>query len=453
MPRVLGLFDVSVLASASMGPAYSLASTMGPMVAAAGTFATLALLLLAGPMLCIAIAFARVSRVAPNAGSSFSWVDAAFGPAAGAYAAWLLLLSNYFATLATALPAGIYTLDLFAPGVATRPLWDAIVGTLWILASGALLARGLRPTALTTACFLVAELLVIGVSAVVALLVHPAATPPRLDVRPAPVALGGIVAAMVLAIWMTDGWEVSAAASEESSGPAETPGRGGVVGLLVTTAFLAFAMSAYLRIGSVAGFAGHQADAMTYVAERLGGAGWRVAIVATVLVSTAATLWTTILYLSRSVYAMGRDGVLFRSLGRLDRRAMPANALWAVTLLVAAFTLLTGFWPRLTDVLALVLNGTSIFLGALFAFSALAAVRLLRRIPEENVLLAVVVPLAGAAGLLAIGAVSVAQADGPTRATEIGLLVAGLPFVLWRSRHIHPARKFSRSIPPSRASL
>jgi amino acid transporter len=156
-----------------MGPAYSLAVTMGPMVAAAGSYATLSLVSLAAVMLCIAVAFARLSTVMPNAGSSFSWITSAFGPRTGTYAAWLLLLSNFFATMTTALLAAAYTLDLFAPALATSPVWDALVGTVWIFASGVLLYVGLRPTALTTALFLLAELVVIGASAVAAYVVHP----------------------------------------------------------------------------------------------------------------------------------------------------------------------------------------------------------------------------------------------------------------------------------------
>lgn len=174
LPRVLGLFDVSVLASAAMGPAYSLAATMGPMVAVAGGYATLALALLAAIMLCIAVAFSRLSRAMPNAGSSFSWIASAFGSGTGSYAAWLLLLSNYFATMTTALPAAAYTLDLFSPALATSPKWNAIVAALWIAASTLLLAFGLRPTALTTAVFLVTELVVVAASSVAALVVHPA---------------------------------------------------------------------------------------------------------------------------------------------------------------------------------------------------------------------------------------------------------------------------------------
>ena len=431
---MLGLFDIAILAAASMGPAYSLAATMGPMVAAAGDHATLALGLLAAIMLCIAIAFARLSARWPNAGSSFTWIGAAFGPFAGAYGAWLLLLSNYFATMATALPAGIYTLDLIAPSRAQSPLWDAIVGVIWIVVSSLLLAGGLRPTAFATALFLFAEFAVIAATVVAALVIHPApesvALPPGLAVP----GWSGLLAAMVLGIWMTDGWEVSASASEESTGSGETPGRGGIVGLVATVVILLAAMAAYLHVGSVAGFAAHQTDALAYVGDRLGGGWWRIAIVATVLVSTAATLWTTLLYLSRSVFAMGRDGVLPLALGRLDARGLPVNALFAVSFFVSLFTLLTGLWPTAAGALTLILDGTSVFLGLLFVASACAAVRMLTALSGKGGLAASALPALGAVALLAVIGYTVFASDPATRGIELGGLVLGIPFMLWRGR-------------------
>jgi len=416
-----------------MGPAYSLASTMGPMVAAAGDGALLALALLSAIMLCIAVAFAGLSAHFPNAGSSFTWIGTAFGPLAGAYGAWLLLLSNYFATMATALPAGIYTLDLLAPQRATSPLWDAFVGVIWIVVSALLLAVGLRPTALATALFLLAELAVIAVSAIAAALAHPPAE--TLASTQAFVAPGwsGILPAMVLAIWMTDGWEVSASASEEATGAADAPGRGGITGLLVTAAILLAAMAAYLHVGSAAGFSAHQTDALAYVADRLGG-WWRLAIVPAILVSTAAALWTTLLYLSRSVFAMGRDGVLPKALGTLDARGLPRNALFAVASVVSLCTLAVGLWPTVAGALNLVLDATSVFLGLLFCASACAAVRMLAGRPRASLATAVVIPAAGALSLLAVIAYGVATADATTRAIALGGLALGIPFMFWRGR-------------------
>lgn len=437
LPRALKFFDVSVLSSASMGPAYSLASTMGPIVAAAGAFAPLSLISVSAIMLCIAIGFAQLTRVAPNAGSSYSWIRTAFGSYAGAYGAWLLLLSNFFATMATAVPAGIYTLDLLAPNRAQDPMWDAGVGALWIIASSVLLYIGIRPTALVTTLALALELGVLLCSALAAWLTphHAAASQPIAlhDTHAFSLSLFGFVSAMTLGVWMSDGWEVSASASEEVNDDARAAGRGGVTGLLVTTAVLAAAMAAYLHLGSVAGFAANQADAMRYVADLLGGGPWRLLIITTVLVSTSSTLWTTILYLSRSVFAMGRDGVLPRALGRLDRRSEPLWALAVVRTLVTVCELATGFSPTAADALTEVLNASSVFLGLLFVASAAAAVRIFMA-RREALWGGVIVPLVG---LLTLGGVVGATILLEERFLAYIALVGvclGIPFSAWRGR-------------------
>jgi amino acid transporter len=397
------VFDISVLAGASMGPAYSLASTMGPIVVAAGFGAPIALIVLSAIMLCIAVSFSYLSRIAPNAGSSYSWIRMAFGERVGAYGAWLLLLSNFFATMAIAVPAGVYTLALLAPAHGQDPLWAALVGAVWIVASSALLYAGIRPTALLTALLLAAEIVVLLASAVASAL-HPhvaAVATAHSSPLPASFGVAGFVTAMTLAVWMSDGWEVSASTSEEVDDSPSASGRGGIVGLVLTTMVLLACMYAYLHLGSLQGFADNQADALAYVGSLLGGGVWRFAIVITVLLSTLTTLWTTILYLSRSVYAMGRDAVLPQVLGKLDRRNEPLWSLVVVTLLVTVCELVTGFSKSAAAQLQLVLNASSIFLGLLFALSAFAAAQRFRHERAARIG-GVLVPLFGAFALLGV---------------------------------------------------
>ncbi len=415
-----------------MGPAYSLAATAGPMVAAAGIAAPFALAAMGGIMLLIAIGYAMLSSVSPNAGSSYAWVRESFGTHAGAYAAWLLLLSNFFATLATAVPVGFYTLALVAPAHEADPHWSAIVGAIWIVASAVLLYAGIRPTTRVTLVALLVELAVLAASAVASFYVK-ASPITHGHASAVPVTVAGFLAAATLAVWMVDGWELSAATSEEVRGDVRASGRGGITGLVVTVAILGFCTIAYLRLGGVAGIAAHQTDALAYVGDRLGGHWWRVAIVVTVLTSSLSALWTTVLYLSRSVYAMGRDGVLPGVFGTLDRRNEPFWALAGITVIATICELVTGFSPSAADQLTLVLNGSSLFLGLLFAFSALACVR--RFLGQRAALLSGVgLPLLGGGLLLAVLGLSVATEE-PLLRLYAGLGVAlGFAFALWRGR-------------------
>jgi amino acid transporter len=438
LPKVLRFFDVSVLSSASMGPAYSLASTTGPMVAAAGGAAPIALVAMAAIMLCIAVSYAMLSRVAPEAGSAYSWVRQAFGSHAGAYAAWLLLLSNFFATLATAVPVGFYTLALVAPAHEQDPRWSAVIGAIWIVGSAVLLYAGIRPTTRVTLVALLVEMGVLAASAVASFVV-PAARVVHATAHASavPVTLAGVFGAMTLAVWMVDGWELSAATSEEVKDDARASGRGGIAGLLVTSAVLLVCMLAYLRVGGTSGLAANQTDTLAYVGDRLGGGVWRVAIVVTVLTSSLSALWTTILYLSRSVYAMGRDGVLPHVAGVLDRRNEPFWALAGITVIATLCELVTGFSASAADQLTLVLNGSSLFLGLLFALSALACVR--RFFADRGARwLGVIVPLAGAALMLTVLGLSVATEAPELRLYACAGVLLGVLFMVWRGRAAAP---------------
>ena len=418
MRRVLSVFDLSVLASASMAPAFSLATTLGVMVAVSGALTAWALLATTAIMVLVAQTFAQLAARFPDAGSSYAWARRAFGEGAGAYTAWILLIANFFAVLATALPAGIYSLALVAPNLTESPPWEAGVGSLWIVACALILYLGMRPSARVATVLLVAELAVLAASAVASI-----STPSVANATAAgglSVGAGGFIAAMALGIWMLDGWEVSAATSEETSGASSTAGSGGVIGLVLTAVLIIACTLAYLHGSGVAGIQAHQVDVLAFVGEGLGGP-WKTLLVATVLVSLAAALETTLLYLVRSVYAMGRDGVLPQALGRLGERTKdPDVALAVVSVAVIAATLLVAFVPTANAALTLVLSGTSVFLGLLFLTSCAAALRLFDQEPPFNAWLA-------AAALVVILGIAVVQAPASTRwCVGIGLTL-GLP--------------------------
>ncbi len=416
-----------------MAPAYSLAATMGGMIAAAGDASLFALVALSVVMTFLAVAFARMSARYPNAGSSYAWMEMAFGPDVGAYGAWLAIISTFFAILATAVPAGIYTLELLAPAHAQQPLLVAVVGAVWTLCGAGLLYAGMRPTAFVTAAALLFELLVLAASAVAAAFHAPVHIAASQATKGATTALGlsffGFMNAMALSIWMTDGWEVSASTSEENVGASTTAGRGGVTGLLVTSAVLLLCMAAYLHLGSVAGFKDHADEALNYVGVLLGGGIWQKLISTAVLISTGASLWTSFLYLSRGVYAMGRNGVLPRVFGTLDHRNEPVWALLSIGAVATVAQLLTAWSPSANDALQLVLSATSVFLGVQFVGAAAASVRFFWKDPQERVG-GVLLPLLGALALVTVVAGAIYREPAASRAAALSGLLAGLLFVL-----------------------
>src|SRR5215472_2452997 len=202
-----------------MAPAYSIAVTFGLMVAAAGTGAPMALVALTIPIIFIAIAFHRLCEEHPDAGSTYAWSRLAFGSGVGAFGAWVVVLSYFFAAVAAVVPAGIYTLNLAAqfhlsPAEwSQNPLIIAITGSAWVIVASLLLIGGIRPTARVSGLFLLFECAVLLVFAALAFF-HPAlaSIAPASNLRVLSFGSAGLVGflgAMVIAVWVTDGWEVS----------------------------------------------------------------------------------------------------------------------------------------------------------------------------------------------------------------------------------------------------
>ncbi len=438
LSRVLGLSDLSILSSASMAPAYSIASTFGLMVAAAGTGAIASLVVLTIPIVFIAIAFHRLCEDRADAGSTYAWSRIAFGYKPGAFAAWIVVLSYFFAAVASVVPAGIYTLELLSSfGWLPASLVNsaeavAVAGSCWVMVASALLIGGMRPTARATGIFLLLEVGALMLFAVIAFFHHPAVAVPSTHhlITLGGKGFAGFLAAMVLSIWVTDGWEVSTYASEENVGTSRQPGLGGLFGLLITVVIVVICMAAYSRVSDLASISSHAADTLAFVAAQLGG-GWKTFVmVLTVLVSTAATLWTTQLGISRGIFSMARDAVFPRALSAVHPNfGTPHLSILAVNVGVMFVTLLTGFLPNANYALNEVVNASSIFLGLTFILTGLACVVHFRRkgFPLTD-LTRIVLPAIGTIAVTALLLFNFASQSRIDQWVAIGGILIGVVF-------------------------
>ena len=397
-----------------MAPAYSIAVTFGLMVAACGAGAPMSLVALTIPILFIAIAFHRLCEEHPDAGSTYAWSRLAFGPGVGAFSAWVVVLSYFFAAVAAVVPAGIYTLDLAAhfhlvpAGWSDNAMAVAVAGSAWVIVASFLLIGGIRPTARVSGLFLLFECLVLlGFAA--AAFFHPGAAAVHDPSQTNPLTFGtggleGFLGAMVLAVWVTDGWEVSSYSSEENEGGSRMPGIGGIVGLLATVAIILVCMIAFMAVAPTAGLAGHSADTLAYVADRLGGGWLSTIMIATVLVSTAATLWTTQLGISRGMFSMARDRLFPSALTSVHPVfGTPYVAIAAVNAGVLVVSVLTGLLPSAKDALLEVVNATAVLLNLTFILTgASCVVHFLRRGAKVTDLTRVVLPAIGTVAIFAL---------------------------------------------------
>src|SRR5207302_6597509 len=84
-PNAIGFASNVAIGVASTAPAYSLAATLGLVVAVAGvgTHAPAVMLVSFVPMFCISVAYRALNRIDPDCGTTFAWVTRAIGPRAG----------------------------------------------------------------------------------------------------------------------------------------------------------------------------------------------------------------------------------------------------------------------------------------------------------------------------------------------------------------------------------
>ena len=72
-PGALGLLSSTVIALASVAPAYSLAATIGFVVISVGLQAPVIMVLAFVPMYCVAVGYRKLNEAEPDAGTTFTW--------------------------------------------------------------------------------------------------------------------------------------------------------------------------------------------------------------------------------------------------------------------------------------------------------------------------------------------------------------------------------------------
>ncbi len=132
----LGLISSTVVGVASTAPAYSLAATLGFVVAAIGLQAPVITIVAFIPMLFIAYAYKELNNADPDCGTTFTWGVRAFGPKTGWLGGWAIVAADVLVMASLAQVAGQYVFLLFnANGIGIDPSsgWVLLVGIAWIV--------------------------------------------------------------------------------------------------------------------------------------------------------------------------------------------------------------------------------------------------------------------------------------------------------------------------------
>ena len=325
----LGYISNLVIGVASTAPGYSLAATLGFIVAVQGMgyHAPAIMLVSFVPMLLIAAAYYYMNRADPDCGTSFTWVTRAMGPRLGWLTGWAIVAADVIVMAALAYIAGVYTFLLFGLDAAASNLLDvSIVAAIWIIVMTAICYIGIELSARTQYFLLAAEIAALAIFSVVALAhvyIGSQGTPVQLDWFNPFTLHGGFTAVIdgvLLGIFIYWGWDSGVCVNEESEDSANGPGRAAVMStILLVLIYVVVTVSAQAYAGTV--FLKHHGnDVLSALGGPVLGSPLDKILIIAVLTSASASTQTTILPTARTTLSMARFGAIPKIFGRIHPR-------------------------------------------------------------------------------------------------------------------------------------
>jgi amino acid transporter len=368
----IGFVSSVVIGVASTAPGYSLAASLGFVVAAGVGLQSPAVLWVAFlPMLCIAFAYYYLNRDDPDCGTTFTWVTNAMGPQIGWIAGWAIIVADIIVMANLAQIAGLYTFLLFDwQSAADSAFAVTAVGVVWIAIMTWICTVGIELSARTQWYLLGAEILTLGAFAVVALIKVFAgdfadSVDPSLSwLNPFEISsMSALVDAVLIAVFIYWGWDSAVTVNEETEDPREGPGRSAVVSTLIL-------LGIYVIV-AIAAQAVHGPDFLREnkddVLSGLGGAVFpspldKLLIIA-VLTSAAASTQTTILPTARTSLSMAAARAIPKTFASVHRRFQTPHI---STIVMGAISII--WYVGLTIVSTDVLGDSIAALGLMIAF-------------------------------------------------------------------------------------
>jgi amino acid transporter len=411
----LGYVSNLVIAVASTAPAYSLAATLGFIVAVAGVgvHAPAVLLVSFIPILFVSVGYRFLNLADPDAGTSFAWVTRAFGPQLGWINGWAIFLADIIVMASLSAIASKYTFLLF-DSTAHPSTFVLIVGAVvWIILMTWICYRGIELSARIQTILLGVELLTLAAFVITALIKvyvnHPAHS---LHLswswfNPFDMGWGALIDAMLLGIFIYWGWDSGVAINEECRDRTRGPGKAAVIStfiLLVTYVLVAAAAQAFRGPHFLSG---NSSDVLNALGKGVFGSPLDKLVILTVLTSASASTQTTILPTARTTLSMAKWRAIPAAFGRVHPRFLTPTF---STVLMGALSIvwtvaLLAFNPN-QDVLGDTISALGFAVCFYYGFTGLACAFYFRRDlfkSVRNFVFAGLLPLLGGLILFGIG--------------------------------------------------
>src|SRR3954449_358907 len=328
--NAIGYASNVVIGVASTAPGYSLAATLGFIVAVPGVGLQAPAVLLVSfiPMLCIAFGYRYMNRADPDCGTTFAWITRGLGPHLGWLAGWAIVAADVIVMATLAVIAAQYSYLLFG--------WDSAAGStgaviaaaaVWIALMTWICWRGIELSARTQQFLLTAEVVILGVFAVVALAkVYGGSAPAgSLHVKaewfnPFALSWGALVDGVLLGIFIYWGWDSGVAVNEESENSREGPGKAAVVSTVLLLGIYLVVSSAAQAYGGTKLLTDNSNDVLSVLGGKVFPSPLDKLLILAVLTSSAASTQTTILPTARTTLSMARQNAFPKVFGRIQPR-------------------------------------------------------------------------------------------------------------------------------------
>jgi amino acid transporter len=338
----VGMGDAVIMGLSSSGPSQTLAVSLAALVAVSGYGGVVPILICFVPMIGIAIAYQRLNRWDQSSGATYTWVAKVFNPYLGFLSGWMILLYYTLGTTTLTIPAGIYTIDLFAPAFVENHWAIFAVGAMWNLLITALAILGLKIVARFEWTIVLFEYAVLLIAAAIALtaLGHGTAAARFSWQWFSWTGMGGmkgLMGGILIAYFMYSGWDAAIYVNEETTDRANSPGKAALASVVMLAVMYSITIFAFQGVLAPDELQAHAGNALSAVGGRLLHRPWDSVMALVVLTGTLASLQAAVVSAARVGFAMSRDRVMPGFFRRV--RAGGSNP-WAATLTMSGINLI-----------------------------------------------------------------------------------------------------------------
>jgi amino acid transporter len=439
----LGTMESAVMGIAGTAPAFSVAVTTATIVAAVGTLSVGSILFCGLIMFGLMLAFTNLNKMSPNAGATFAWVSAVFGPTWGFFAGWGLLVASVVFMVSATIPAATSTLVLIAPSLVESTGWVTMTAAVWLTIVTAVVTKGIKHASYAQVTLTIIEtviVLALIIGAFIQYGANPAHAPSWEWISPFSFTPQTFATGALTAIFFYWGWDVTMNLGEETKDGEPSPaGQGAFWAMVNLILFFIIMMIVVLIVLTDEEIATANTNVLYAIANKLFPAPWSYLAVLSTILSTVGTIETQILQFSRSMFAMSRDNMLHPRYAKIHPEWQTP---WIATLVIWGLGVILLFASSYMPSVSLILQSSILAIGIQICFymslAGYACAWHYRKMLSSDFTAAlthVIWPLLGAAFMTFIGLYSIPTFDTVTLIIGIGGLVVGaIPLILARMR-------------------